>query len=90
MEPENNDDARNLIEIMNTNKDIFGEGHYLEITYQEKFNIVTIFASKKTLSYLQIMLQKLIDSDLRGKHFHLDRSFGVIGNIESITIARKD
>ena len=67
------------------------EGFYIEANQSisiEGTNI-EILANEPGLRYLRYLIEKLLESSIDGKHFQLDKTTGLDGNIKSLVFTRK-
>jgi len=64
------------------------ETYYLKVEYNLELNEIVISASDYMLNHLQLLIQDLIDKKTSGRHYHLDKSSGLEGNVDSLIIQR--
>ena len=61
----------------------------LEVNYDSAHNEIVILANNLALEYLKDLLQKLTESTTAGKHFHIDSTGGLDGNVATVIIGKK-
>jgi hypothetical protein len=61
----------------------------LEVNYDSAHNEIVILANNLALEYLKDLLDKLIGSTTPGKHFHIDSTGGLDGNVAAVIIGKK-
>ena len=65
------------------------DGLYLKANANSEFNEIEILANTPGLEYLRYLISQLIESSIDGKHFHLDQTGGLGGNISQLIITKK-
>jgi hypothetical protein len=62
--------------------------YHLNVEYDLELNEIVISASEQMLKHLQALIQDLIDNKTSGRHYHLDKSSGLEGNVDVLIIQR--